>query len=72
MNPIDEKMRESRLRLFDHVQKKAINALMRKIELIQIEGTKKGRERTKVIIQKQYYGSIREYDFGQNRMAEKN
>ena len=50
MNPIDEKMRGSRLRLFDYVQKKAINAPMRKIELIQVEGTRKGRERPEVII----------------------
>ena len=37
---IGEKMRESHLRWFGHVQ--AINALMRKSELIQVEGTKKG------------------------------
>ena len=38
--PIDEKMKEHRLRWFDHVQRRAINALVRKSELIQIKRTK--------------------------------
>ena len=35
MAPIDEKMRESRLRWFDHMQRREINAPVRKSELIQ-------------------------------------
>lgn len=42
---IDEKMKESRLRWFDHVQRRAINVPIRKNELIQAEGTKEGRGR---------------------------
>ena len=42
-----EKMRESRMRWFSHIQRIAINALMRKCELIQVEGTKKGKRKTK-------------------------
>jgi N12 class adenine-specific DNA methylase len=34
VTPIDEKMRDSRLRWFDHIQRIAINALVRKSELI--------------------------------------
>ena len=40
-SPIDEKMRESRLRWFGYVQRRASNVLVRKNELIQVEGTKK-------------------------------
>lgn len=40
---IHEKIRESRLRWFGHVQRRVINALVRKSELIQMEGTKEGR-----------------------------
>lgn len=38
---IDEKMRENRLKWFDHVQKRANKELIRKKKLIQVEGTKK-------------------------------
>jgi hypothetical protein len=41
VTPIDEKMRESCLRWFGHVQRREINAPVRKSELIQVEGTKK-------------------------------
>jgi hypothetical protein len=47
VTPIDEKIRENGLRWFDHVQRRAINSLMRKTELIQVEGTKKRRGRPK-------------------------
>ena len=38
MSPIDEKIRESCLRWFVHVQRRAINAPLRKGKLIQVEG----------------------------------
>ena len=43
-----EKMRESHMRWFSHIQRIAINALMRKCELIQVEGTKKGRGKQRI------------------------
>ena len=43
-------MRESCLRWFGHVQRRVINALVRKSELIQMEGTKEGRGRSKIIL----------------------
>ena len=39
VSPIDKKMRENRLKWFDHVQMKEINAPMQKSDLIQ-EGMK--------------------------------
>jgi hypothetical protein len=48
--PIDEKIGESCLRFFDHVQRRAINAQVRKSELIQVEGMKKGRGRPKIAL----------------------
>ena len=47
MAPIDEKMRESRLKWFGHVQKRVINAPVIKSELIQVCGTTKSRGRPK-------------------------
>ena len=38
---IDDKMRESHLKWFDHIQRRAINAIVRKSELIKVEGKKK-------------------------------
>ena len=43
-------MRESHLRWFGHVQRRVINAPVRKSELIQVEGMKKGRGRPKIIL----------------------
>ena len=42
--PIDGKMRESHLRWFGHVQRRAIYVPMRKNKLIWVEGMKKGKE----------------------------
>ena len=38
---IDEKMRGSLLRLFGHQQRRAINAIVRKSELIQVKRMRK-------------------------------
>ena len=48
--PIDEKMRENRLKWFSHVQMRVINALLRKNEFIQVERIKKGRGRLKITL----------------------
>ena len=44
MAPIDEKMRESHLRQFDYMQRREINAPVRKSELIQVKETNKKRK----------------------------
>lgn len=43
VTPIDQKMGESRLKQFSHVQSRAINASVWKSELIQVEGIEIGR-----------------------------
>ena len=45
---IDKKMRNSCLRQFGHVQMRAINTLLRKGKLIQVESAEKDREITKI------------------------
>ena len=48
--PIEEKMRENRLRWFDHIQRKPINAPVRKSDAIHVEGNDaRGRGRPKLI-----------------------
>ena len=47
---IDEKIGESCLRFFDHVQRRAINAQVRKSELIRVKGMKKGRGRPRIAL----------------------
>ncbi len=46
----DEKMRENCLRCFGHVKRRVINAPVRNIQLIQVEGTKKGRRKPKITL----------------------
>ena len=50
MTSIDEKMRESHLRWFGHVQRRVTNALVKKSKLIQVEGTKNGRVSQKITL----------------------
>ena len=45
--PIEEKMRESRLRWFDHVKRRSTAAPVRTCELIDLLGGKRGRGRPK-------------------------
>jgi len=45
--PIEDKMKETRLRLFGHVKKRSVDAPMRRCELIDIPGGKRGRGRPK-------------------------
>ena len=46
--PIGDKMRESRLRWFGHVQRRPMTAPMRRSETIQVEGAKRTRGRPKL------------------------
>ena len=48
--PIDEKMSDSCLRLFGYVQIRAINTVVRKSGLVQVNGLKKGRGRPKITL----------------------
>jgi hypothetical protein len=50
VTPIDEKMKENHLRWFGHVQKRAINAPVKKSELIQVDRMKKDRGRPKITL----------------------
>lgn len=44
ITPINEKMREIRLRWFSHIGKRPNTAPMRKVERLQIEGTRRRRK----------------------------
>ena len=46
--PIEEKIRENRLRWFCHIQRRLINAPNRKSDTIHIEGIARGRGRQKL------------------------
>ena len=48
--PIDEKMRENRLRWFGHMQRRAINSLVRMSDFIQIERTKRDRKKRLLLL----------------------
>lgn len=41
---VEKKMRQNCLRWFGHIQRRAINALVKKNELFQVERTKKSKE----------------------------
>ena len=45
--PIEDKMRESRLRWFGHMKRRSVAAPMRRCEMIDIPRSKRGRGRTK-------------------------
>jgi hypothetical protein len=48
--PIEEKMRVSRIKRVGHVQRRAINAHVRKSNLIQVKKKKKAREKPKITL----------------------
>ena len=45
--PIEDNMRETRLRWFDHVKRRSVDAPVRRCEMISIPGGKRGRGRPK-------------------------
>lgn len=45
--PIEDKMRESRLRWFDHMKRRSVAASVRRCEIIDISRSKRGRGRHK-------------------------
>lgn len=52
MLPIDKKILENHLRCAGHVQRRTINALSRKYELIQVERTEKNGRRAQIMLVK--------------------
>jgi len=46
--PLEDKLRETRLRWFGHVRKSSINAPMRRCEMINLSHCRRGRGRPKV------------------------
>ena len=48
VTPIGDKMRESRLRWFGHVQRRPMTAPVRRSETIQVEGARRNRGRPKL------------------------
>ena len=71
-------LRESSLKLFGHVQRRAINEPVRKSELTQVDQLKKRKRRPKITLVEAAkkgnvnWGGDREYDFGYDRMVKKN
>ena len=59
---VEKKMRQNCLRWFGHIQRRAINALVKKNELFQVERTKKSKEDQK----KHYRSSKKGYDNYEN------
>ena len=45
--PIEDKMRESRLKWFDHMKRRSVAALVRRCKMIDIPGSKRGRGKPK-------------------------
>ena len=74
----DPLLRESSFKLFGHEQRRAINELVRKSELTQVDQLKKRKRRPKITLVEAAtkgnvnWGGDREYDFGYDRIGKKN
>ncbi|XP_070011302.1 uncharacterized protein [Nicotiana sylvestris] len=63
--PINEKMREARLRWFGHVQRRSPYALVRRCERLVVEGTRRGRGQ-----HKKYWGEVIRQDMARLQVSE--
>nr|XP_016436653.1 PREDICTED: uncharacterized protein LOC107762784 [Nicotiana tabacum] len=63
--PVDEKMREARLRWFGHVQRRSPDAPVRSCERLAIVGVRRGRGRPK-----RYWGEVIRNDMARMRVSE--
>ncbi|XP_070025242.1 uncharacterized protein [Nicotiana sylvestris] len=63
--PIDDKMRETTLRWFRHVQKRSPDALVRRCEWLVVEGTRRGKGRPK-----KYWGEVIRKDMARLQIFE--
>ncbi|XP_070029325.1 uncharacterized protein [Nicotiana sylvestris] len=63
--PVDDKMREARLRWFGHVQRRSIDAPVRRCERLAVVGTRRGRRRPK-----KYWGEVIRQDMVRLQISE--
>ncbi|PKA58339.1 ataxia telangiectasia mutated family protein [Apostasia shenzhenica] len=64
--PIEDKLRESRLRWFGHINRRSIEAPVRKIELLDLAHVQKGRGRQKKKRQKTIRSDLSYLDLDKN------
>ncbi|XP_019244552.1 PREDICTED: uncharacterized protein LOC109224430 [Nicotiana attenuata] len=63
--PIDDNMREARLRWFGHVQRRSLDAPVRRCERLALVGTRRGRGRPK-----KYWGEVIRRDMARLQISE--
>ncbi|XP_070046825.1 uncharacterized protein [Nicotiana tomentosiformis] len=63
--PIEDKMREARLRWFGHVRRRSTDALVRRCERLTLEGLRRNRGRTKKM-----WGEVIRQDMAQLQLTE--
>ncbi|XP_070008736.1 uncharacterized protein [Nicotiana sylvestris] len=63
--PVDDKMREARLKWFGHMQRRSIDAPVRRCERLDVVGTRRGRGRPK-----KYWGEVIRQDMVRLQISE--
>ncbi|XP_070012880.1 uncharacterized protein [Nicotiana sylvestris] len=63
--PIEDKMREARLRWFGHIQRRSTDAPVRRCERLAMVGTRRGRGQSK-----KYWGEVIRQDITRHRITE--
>ncbi|XP_070018082.1 uncharacterized protein [Nicotiana sylvestris] len=63
--PIDDKMRETRLRWFGHVQRRSLDAPIRRCEQLALVGTRRGRGKPR-----KYWGEVIRWDMARLQISE--
>ncbi|OIT08557.1 hypothetical protein A4A49_18166 [Nicotiana attenuata] len=63
--PMDDKMREARLRWFGHVKRRSLDATVRRCERLALVGTRRGRGRPK-----KYWGEVIRQDMARLQISE--
>ena len=71
MAPIEEKMRESRLRWFDHVKRRSMAAPVRRCELIDLPGGKRGKGRPKKSLDEMIREDLKVVDLSEDQAQDK-
>ncbi|XP_070008390.1 uncharacterized protein [Nicotiana sylvestris] len=65
VTPVDDNLREARLRWFGHVRRRSLDAPVRRCERLTLAGTRSGRERPK-----KYWGEVIRQDMTQLQIFE--